>query len=234
MTHSADRAPRTRAVPVRILAIALFLLVAVVAVGCVYRINIQQGNFLDPKAVEQLTVGMTRSQVRYLLGTPMVPNAFDTDRWDYFFYYKTGAPGKRSRPRSWSISRTTRFRASRGPGDRPRSQPRHIPKSRRKPRSLPSRCRRRQRHLRQRRSNCRHHRPRRHRNQRHRHRKHQSPRRLHHRSQRLRHRKRLSPRRPHQRSQGRRRRNRQTLHRLERAALTRARRASRGSAAKGR
>ena len=94
MTHSADRAPRTRAVPVRILAIALFLLVAVVAVGCVYRINIQQGNFLDPKAVEQLTVGMTRSQVRYLLGTPMVPNAFDTDRWDYFFYYKTGRTRK--------------------------------------------------------------------------------------------------------------------------------------------
>jgi outer membrane protein assembly factor BamE len=94
MTHSADRAPRTRAAPVRTVAIALFLLVAVVAVGCVYRINIQQGNFLDPKAVEQLTVGMTRSQVRYLLGTPMVPNAFDTDRWDYFFYYKTGRTRK--------------------------------------------------------------------------------------------------------------------------------------------
>ena len=94
MTHSADRAPRTRAAPVRTLAIALFLLVAAIAVGCVYRINIQQGNFLDPKAVEQLTVGMTRSQVRYLLGTPMVPNAFDTDRWDYFFYYKTGRTRK--------------------------------------------------------------------------------------------------------------------------------------------
>ena len=94
MTHSADRAPRTRAAPVRTLAIALFLLVAAIAAGCVYRINIQQGNFLDPKAVEQLTVGMTRSQVRYLLGTPMVPNAFDTDRWDYFFYYKTGRTRK--------------------------------------------------------------------------------------------------------------------------------------------
>jgi outer membrane protein assembly factor BamE len=62
--------------------------------GCVYRINIQQGNFLDPKAVEQLSVGMTRSQVRYLLGTPEVPNAFDHDRWDYFFYYKHGRTRK--------------------------------------------------------------------------------------------------------------------------------------------
>jgi outer membrane protein assembly factor BamE len=94
MTHSADRAPRTLAAPVRILATAFFLLIAVVGVGCVYRINIQQGNYLDPKAVEQLSVGMTRSQVRYLLGTPMVPNAFDTDRWDYYFYYKHGRARK--------------------------------------------------------------------------------------------------------------------------------------------
>jgi outer membrane protein assembly factor BamE len=94
MTHSADRAPRTLAAPVRILATAFFLLIAVVGVGCVYRINIQQGNYLDPKAVEQLSVGMTRSQVRYLLGTPMVPNAFDTDRWDYYFYYKHGRTRK--------------------------------------------------------------------------------------------------------------------------------------------
>ena len=58
--------------------------------GCVYRISIQQGNYLDPKALEQLSVGMTRSQVRYLLGTPMVANAFDSDRWDYLFYFKQG------------------------------------------------------------------------------------------------------------------------------------------------
>ena len=32
---------------------------------------------------------MTRSQVRFLLGTPMVPNGFNSDRWDYYFYFKT-------------------------------------------------------------------------------------------------------------------------------------------------
>ena len=38
----------------------------------------------------QLQVGMTRSQVRYLLGTPMVPAVFDKDRWDYVYYFKHG------------------------------------------------------------------------------------------------------------------------------------------------
>jgi len=58
--------------------------------GCVYRMDIQQGNYLDGKAVSQLKVGMTRSQVRYILGTPMIEDIFDTDRWDYIYYYKRG------------------------------------------------------------------------------------------------------------------------------------------------
>jgi outer membrane protein assembly factor BamE len=58
--------------------------------GCVYRMDIQQGNYLDGKTVSQLKVGMTRSQVRYLLGTPMVADVFDTQRWDYIYYYKRG------------------------------------------------------------------------------------------------------------------------------------------------
>ena len=58
--------------------------------GCVYRMTVQQGNFLDPKQVSQLQVGMTRSQVRFLLGTPMLPDAFDRDRWDYLYYQKIG------------------------------------------------------------------------------------------------------------------------------------------------
>ncbi len=72
-------------------AARLLVLASLLALGaCVYRINIQQGNFLDPKALDQLTTGMTRSQVRFLLGTPMVSNAFDPDRWDYVYYFKKG------------------------------------------------------------------------------------------------------------------------------------------------
>ncbi len=72
------------------MAAVLGVLCTLTAAGCVYRINIQQGNYLDPGALEQLDVGLTRSQVRYLLGTPMVPDAFDQDRWDYLFYFKRG------------------------------------------------------------------------------------------------------------------------------------------------
>ena len=63
---------------------------AALASGCVYRINIQQGNFLDQAAVEQVKAGMTRSHVRYLLGTPMVADSFNKERWDYIYYLKKG------------------------------------------------------------------------------------------------------------------------------------------------
>jgi outer membrane protein assembly factor BamE len=53
--------------------------------GCVYRPPIQQGNLLQYEDVEQVKVGMTRSQVRYLLGTPMVSDPFEPDRWDYVY-----------------------------------------------------------------------------------------------------------------------------------------------------
>ena len=69
----------------------LMLLMSLAATsGCVYRMNIQQGNFLEARTVDQLQAGMTRSQVRYLLGTPMVPDAFDKERWDYLYYFKKG------------------------------------------------------------------------------------------------------------------------------------------------
>ena len=63
---------------------------ALSAAGCVYRINIQQGNFLNQGAVDTVKEGMTRSQVRYLLGTPMVADSFNKERWDYIYYLKKG------------------------------------------------------------------------------------------------------------------------------------------------
>lgn len=56
--------------------------------GCIYRIPILQGNYLDPAAIAQVKAGMTHSQVRFLLGTPMVPGGFDDSRWDYDYYLK--------------------------------------------------------------------------------------------------------------------------------------------------
>ncbi len=79
--------------PCRGLVTGLLLLAPLLA-GCVYRMNIQQGNYLEGRTVDQLQVGMTRSQVRYLLGTPMVPDAFEKDRWDYLYYFKRGRLSK--------------------------------------------------------------------------------------------------------------------------------------------
>jgi outer membrane protein assembly factor BamE len=59
---------------------------ALLSSGCVYRMPIRQGNYLDPSTVTLVRPGMTHSQVRYLLGTPMVPSAFDDSRWDYDYY----------------------------------------------------------------------------------------------------------------------------------------------------
>ncbi|HEV8094911.1 MAG TPA: outer membrane protein assembly factor BamE [Burkholderiales bacterium] len=51
-----------------------------------YRMDIQQGNYLSQEMVSQLKVGMTKEQVRYVLGTPLVADIFHADRWDYVYY----------------------------------------------------------------------------------------------------------------------------------------------------
>lgn len=59
--------------------------------GCEpHRIDIQQGNRVNPEAFEQLKLGMTRNQVVYLLGTPLLKDPFHKDRWDYIYYLKPG------------------------------------------------------------------------------------------------------------------------------------------------
>lgn len=83
----------SRALPAfaRTLTISLLMLTTLTIVaGCVHRIDIQQGNFLEPKDVDRVAVGMTRIQVRALLGTPMVADPFETQRWDYIYYLKSG------------------------------------------------------------------------------------------------------------------------------------------------
>jgi outer membrane protein assembly factor BamE len=65
-------------------------LIAMSLSGCVYHVDIQQGNKLDIKDVEQVKVGMTQSQVRYLLGSPVIYDPFHTERWDYMYYFLAG------------------------------------------------------------------------------------------------------------------------------------------------
>ena len=81
----------------RQLSIAVF---AVFAAGCqnwsmpslpvigAYRIDIQQGNVVTQDMVSKLQPGMTRNQVRFVLGTPLVTDVFHSDRWDYIYRYE--------------------------------------------------------------------------------------------------------------------------------------------------
>jgi len=50
-----------------------------------YRIEIQQGNYVTQEMVAQLSPGLTRDQVRFVLGTPLFSDIFHEERWDYVF-----------------------------------------------------------------------------------------------------------------------------------------------------
>jgi len=56
-----------------------------------YRITVVQGNFVSQEAANQMQVGMSRDQVKQLLGTPLLSDMFHADRWDYVFYFKRGS-----------------------------------------------------------------------------------------------------------------------------------------------
>ncbi len=56
----------------------------------VYRIDIEQGNIITQEMVDQLKPGMTRRQVRYILGTPLVEDSFNQSRWDYIYLVRNG------------------------------------------------------------------------------------------------------------------------------------------------
>ena len=73
-------------------ALLLGLLTACSSVNMgTHRIDVQQGNALDQESVAKLKLGLNRSQVRFLLGTPLVVDPFRNDRWDYvYIFYKAG------------------------------------------------------------------------------------------------------------------------------------------------
>lgn len=63
-----------------------------------YQMDIRQGNFITPEMREKLKLGMTRQQAVYVLGTPLVHDAFHSNRWDYVYYLKQrGEIGEKQR-----------------------------------------------------------------------------------------------------------------------------------------
>lgn len=55
-----------------------------------YKINIQQGNVITKEMADQLKPGMTRDQVKFVMGTPLLTDAFHANRWDYPFRFQPG------------------------------------------------------------------------------------------------------------------------------------------------
>lgn len=63
-----------------------------------YKIEIQQGNYVSQQQLSQLKPGMTKDEVRFLLGTPLITDIFHAERWDYV-YWREAPDGKRERRR---------------------------------------------------------------------------------------------------------------------------------------
>ena len=68
------------------------LLTASCALPRLHRVTIQQGNVITQEMVDQLKPGMTREQVAFIMGEPVVRNIFNQDRWDYIYTIKV--PGR--------------------------------------------------------------------------------------------------------------------------------------------
>ena len=67
--------------------------------GCsfpgVYKIDIQQGNVVTQDMINQLRPGMSRAQVRYVMGDPLINDPFNPNRWDYVYSIQTGDSARR-------------------------------------------------------------------------------------------------------------------------------------------
>lgn len=65
-------------------------LVPDVSIPGVHKIDVHQGNILSQEQVNQLKPGMSKQQVSYLLGSPMVTDTFHQERWDYIYSFQAG------------------------------------------------------------------------------------------------------------------------------------------------
>ncbi|MEM7081825.1 MAG: outer membrane protein assembly factor BamE [Pseudomonadota bacterium] len=84
----------TKYTPVLGKYVLLFILASGLSACGGYKINVLQGNYLDQEKINQVESGMTRNQVKYLLGTPMIADSFHENRWDYVYQFRIGKTGQ--------------------------------------------------------------------------------------------------------------------------------------------
>lgn len=82
--------PRKRKLMRKILIPVLFMGLTFTGGCTAYRQTIQQGNILDPKQYDKLKTGMTKRQVLFVMGTPLLEDPFHNNRWDYIHTVKPG------------------------------------------------------------------------------------------------------------------------------------------------
>ena len=86
----------------KLLLTSLTLVGLLALAGCsfpgVYKIDIQQGNVVTQDMIDQLRPGMTRRQVRFIMGNPLIQDTFHTNRWDYLYSLQPGG-GERQQER---------------------------------------------------------------------------------------------------------------------------------------
>ena len=81
-----------------------------------YKIDIQQGNLLTQDMVSQLKPGLTKDQVRFVLGTPMLMDMFHANRWDYVYRFQKGGASE-AEMRKFSVFFDDKDRLFRVTGD---------------------------------------------------------------------------------------------------------------------
>lgn len=77
----------------KIFATLLFTVIVLFSTACSYvpyRIDVDQGNLIDQKALSKLSIGMSKSEVQQVLGSALLTDIFHRDRWDYVQYYQQG------------------------------------------------------------------------------------------------------------------------------------------------
>ena len=116
MAHERFTAPQARRFPPKAAALALAAAAGLTA-GCdmpalpdlpslsslaeipgVYRIDIQQGNIVDREMLDRLEIGMESRKVRFILGSPLLVDPFNQNRWDYVYSLRQGS-GEETRQR---------------------------------------------------------------------------------------------------------------------------------------
>jgi len=90
LTFAALQKPIIYEVSLRMQTILIYLIASVVIFinGCTIHIpDVQQGNVLEPDVLAQLHTGLSKKQVQFLMGTPIIRDAFHPERWDYVYLF---------------------------------------------------------------------------------------------------------------------------------------------------